>query len=65
MKASVNTDKLDTSRELAKAGMIVSMGAAVYSGFAGARMIRLLHPWAGITMVGFSIWHHYLSTRKK
>lgn len=56
---------LKTSQDLVKAGMIGSMTAAVYSGFAGGRFARFLHPWAGLALVGFSYWHHRLHTKSR
>ena len=50
---------------LAKAGMITSMAAAAYSGFAGGKLARLLHPWAGLAVIFFSIWHHQSQIGKK
>ena len=49
---------------LARAGMISSMGAAVYSGFAGGKLARMVHPWAGLAVVAFSLWHHRIKARQ-
>jgi len=50
---------------LAKAGMLASMGTAVYSGFAGGKLARFIHPWAGLALVGFAIWHQQINMKRK
>ena len=51
-------------REIAKAGMISSLGTLVISGFFKFNGAKMLHTWAGWALLGFSIWHHMLSTSK-
>jgi hypothetical protein len=53
------------SRSLAKTGMVASMATAIYSGFVRGKPARLIHPWAVLAMVGFTIWHHQLNTKPK
>jgi len=50
---------------LAKAGMLAAMGTAVYSGFAGGKLARFIHPWAGLALVGFAIWHQQINMKRK
>jgi len=50
---------------LAKAGMLATMGTAVYSGFAGGRLARFIHPWAGLALVGFALWHQQINMKRK
>ncbi len=50
---------------LAKAGMLATMGTAVYSGFAGGKLVRFIHPWAGLALVGFAIWHQQINLSKR
>ena len=65
MKKKDTQISLKNTDELVKAGMLSTMGAAVYSGFAGGKLARFIHPWAGIAMVFFSLWHYQINTRKK
>jgi hypothetical protein len=51
-------------REIAKVGMLSSLGALFLTGFFKFKGAKLLHPWAGWALLGFSIWHHMLSTSK-
>jgi hypothetical protein len=50
---------------LPKAGMLATMGTAVYSGFAGGKPARFIHPWAGLALVGFAIWHQRINLKRK
>ena len=56
---------LENSDVLAKTGMISTMGMTLYTGFVRGSLSKMIHPWAGIAMVGFSYWHHLINTRKK
>lgn len=61
MRTPTSSD-LARRREQAKAGMAVSLGALVATGFfayAGGRSgtTRALHIGAGVALVGFSYWH--------
>lgn len=50
-------------RELAKAGMAVSLAVLVVTAFTGVRKhgpSRALHLASGAALVGFSLWHHAL-----
>lgn len=52
------------NRELAKTGMAVSLGTLVVTGFFRFRFARLIHPWAGAALLGFTLWHHWLNTQR-
>jgi hypothetical protein len=45
--------------------MLATMGTAVYSGFAGGKPARFIHPWAGLALVGFAIWHQRINLKRK
>lgn len=47
-------------RQAAKWGMGASMAALFYTGFRGGRRAMDLHVWAGVALLGFSLWHLYL-----
>jgi hypothetical protein len=51
-------------REIAKAGMVSSLGTLFLTGFFRFKGARLIHTWAGWALLGFSIWHHISSTSK-
>lgn len=58
------TSDLPRQREQAKAGLAVSLGVLVATGFLGRgrdgtlnRTARTLHLGAGLALVGFSYWH--------
>jgi len=51
-------------REIAKAGMLSSLGTLFLTGLFKFKGARLLHVWAGWALLGFSIWHHMVSTSK-
>lgn len=53
--------KRSEQREMAKAGMIASLGTLVVTGFLRFRGAGMLHAWAGLFLVGFSVWHHLLN----
>jgi len=55
---------LADQREIAKAGMVYSLGTLFLTGFFRFKGARLLHTWAGWALLGFSIWHHISSTSK-
>lgn len=46
-------------RELAKLGMVTSMGTLLVSGFMGRESSRL-HIGSGLALIGFSYWHYRL-----
>jgi thiosulfate reductase cytochrome b subunit len=52
---------LSDQRKMAKAGMVGSLGALFASGFLRFKGARMLHPWFGWALLGFSIWHHLVS----
>ncbi|MBB5021522.1 hypothetical protein [Desulfurispira natronophila] len=50
-----------TQRQWAKAGMTITLGATLLTGFhMKGRTAKQVHFAAGIALVGFSIWHHQL-----
>lgn len=52
---------LDTKKEIAKIGMTVSLGTLVVTSFnLKSKTSKFLHTTAGATLVGFSLWHHFL-----
>jgi len=46
-------------RELAKVGMVASMGTLLVTGFMGKEAGRL-HMASGLALIGFSYWHYRL-----
>jgi hypothetical protein len=52
---------LSDQRKMAKAGMAGSLGALFATGFFRFKGARMLHPWFGWALLGFSIWHHLVS----
>ena len=74
--AAVNNDLSRSSKPLipalavgdkkgiAKAGMMISLGSLVLTGLTHFKGHKNLHNWSGITISGFSFWHHRLNTRK-
>ncbi|PIE74569.1 MAG: hypothetical protein CSA18_04270 [Deltaproteobacteria bacterium] len=57
--------ELTTKRTVAKYGMAVSMGTLVASGFIDSRNARKVHILAGVSLVGFSLWHYSLYPSEK
>ncbi len=52
---------LDTKKEIAKIGMTASLGTLVITSFdLKSKTSKTLHSLAGATLVGFSLWHHFL-----
>jgi len=45
-------------RFFAKAGMTFSLAALVFTGAGKRCPNRQIHTWAGIALVGFSVWHY-------
>lgn len=48
------------SRSIAKIGMTVSLGGLVATGMMKGPNARKAHLIAGVSMVGFSMWHYTL-----
>ena len=46
-----------TVRTLTKVGMGVTLATTVWTGLGRGRRNWTLHTWAGIALVGFSVWH--------
>jgi hypothetical protein len=55
---------LAAQREIAKAGMVSSIGTLFFTGFVRFKGAGWLHTGAGWALLGFSIWHHILNTPK-
>ena len=52
---------LETKKEVAKIGMTASLGVVVGTSFAmDSKIMKNLHIGAGVALVGFSLWHHFL-----
>lgn len=57
---------LDTQKEIAKIGMTASIGTLVLTSFnLKSKTSKVLHTVSGATLVGFSLWHHYLYQPEK
>jgi uncharacterized membrane protein YebE (DUF533 family) len=56
---------LQASRTAAKVGMGASLGMLVYTGFKGGRKYMHTHTWAGMALLGFTLWHVYLYQPKR
>jgi hypothetical protein len=56
---------LQASRTAAKVGMGTSMAALVYTAMKRGRSAMHLHTWAGIGLLGFTLWHIYLYQPKR
>jgi hypothetical protein len=63
--SSPNKMKSSEQRQLAKAGMVGSLGGLFVTGFIRSKGFRILHPWLGWALLGFSIWHHVVSKPRK
>ncbi len=48
------------ARQIAKAGLIASMGILAVSGFIRSKTARRVHVAAGIAALGLSVWHYTL-----
>lgn len=51
---------LQVSRTTAKVGMGTAMALLVYTALRGGRRAMRLHTWAGLGLLGFTLWHVYL-----
>ena len=52
---------LDTKKEIAKIGMTLSLGTLVLTSLnLKSKTSKVLHTTSGVTLLGFSIWHHFL-----
>ena len=47
-----------TVKDIAKSGMVVSLGVLAWTGLGRGRQNKALHTWAGVALVGFSVWHY-------
>ena len=48
---------LNAKRNAAKVGMGGSMAVLVYTGFKRGRRYMNAHTWAGMALLGFTLWH--------
>ena len=48
----------NTIKNLTKAGMVVSLAGLVLTALGKGRRSKLQHTWAGISLIGFSVWHY-------
>ena len=55
---------LKGKKKAAKTGMTISLGSLVSTGLLHFKGHKNLHTWSGIALLGFSLWHHRLNTRK-
>jgi len=53
---------LETKKEIAKIGMAVTLGVATVTApfLKGNRLMKNLHTGAGVALVAFGLWHHFL-----
>ncbi len=57
---------LDTKKEIAKIGMTASLGTLVVTSLnLKTKTSKTLHVLSGATLVGFSLWHHFLYQPEK
>ena len=57
---------LETKKEIAKIGMTVALGVTVGTAlFWNVKKMKNLHTGAGVALVGFSLWHHFLYQPEK
>lgn len=47
-----------TVKSLTKAGAVFSLAGLVWTALGKGRRSKCLHTWAGIALVGFSVWHY-------
>jgi hypothetical protein len=52
-----NMISMKTQRKLAKAGVIATMGVLLWTGMQPRRQYRGLHVWAGMALLGLTVWH--------
>jgi hypothetical protein len=45
-------------KEITKSGMVASLGVLAWTALGKGRRNWTLHTWAGIALVGFSVWHY-------
>ncbi|PHR27248.1 MAG: hypothetical protein COA36_09685 [Desulfotalea sp.] len=57
-------EKIDneTKKEVAKIAMTATLGATVITApfLKGSKVMKNIHTGAGMLLVGFSLWHHFL-----
>jgi hypothetical protein len=45
-------------RTWSKTGMVISLGTLVWTGIGRGCINHKWHTWAGIALIGFSVWHY-------
>ena len=50
----------DSKQELAKIGMVTSLGLTVATSLKMKGINKKIHFGAGMALCGFALWHHYL-----
>lgn len=56
-------EKIDreTKKEIAKIGMTATLGVTAVTAFMlKNKKMKYIHTGAGLALVGFSVWHHFL-----
>jgi hypothetical protein len=48
---------MKTQRKIAKAGVLASMGVLIWTGMQPRRRYLQLHIWAGMALLGVTLWH--------
>ncbi len=58
---------LETKKEVAKIAMTATLGVTVVTApfLKGNKTMKNLHTGAGMLLVGFSLWHHFLYQPEK
>ncbi len=63
-KSIIRALTVKNKKNVAKAGMTISLGSLVLTGFMHFKGHKSVHTWSGVALVGFSIWHHRLNKRQ-
>ncbi len=63
-RRSGRSEAIIGKRTAAKAGMTASLVALTATGFMKGRGAGTLHIWSGAALIGFSLWHYSLYTKK-
>ena len=62
-KSIIQALTVKNKKKVAKVGMTISLGSLVLTGLMHFKGHKSLHTWSGITLLGFSFWHHRLNKR--
>ena len=63
-KSIIRALTVKNKKKVAKAGMTISLGSLVLTGFMHFKGHKSLHTWSGIALLGFSFWHYRLNKRE-